>query len=116
MNPWDDPDLRQGAEYVKFDNEGDEVDGQILSIRKHRFDDGSVAPQLLLRKADGAEVTLTAGQIKLKVALLEKRPSVGDHIRVRYTHKERRERKTLKHFDVTVTPGQAGTSTDVPPF
>ncbi len=115
MNPWDDPDLRLNQDYVKFDNEGDEAEGVILSIRKHRFEDGSVAPQLLLRKDDGSEVTLTAGQIRLKVALTEKRPAVGDRLYVKYTHKEKREKKTLKHFDVRVTPG-GGQRSERPPF
>lgn len=105
-NIWDDPDLRQSGEYVTFNNPGDKVTGTVLSIRKHKFDDGSVAPQILLTDdSDGEERTVTAGQIRLKAALAEKRPQVGDRISIELTQVEKRAGgKTLKHFDVTVTP------------
>jgi hypothetical protein len=110
-NPWDDPDLRLNNDFVKFESVGDSVAGTIVKIGKHRFDDGSIAPQILLRTDDGDEKTLTVGQIRLKLALAEKRPDVGDHITVTYTQQEKRAGgKTLKHFDVAVKAG------DKPPF
>lgn len=106
---WDDPELRVGGEFVKFENVGDTVSGTVTAVRAHRFDDGSVAPQVLLATDDGEERTITAGQVRLKAALAEQRPEAGDHLTVTFTQNEKRAGgKTLKHFDVTVT--RAGTS------
>lgn len=103
---WDNPELRVGGEFVKFDNVGDSISGTINAIRAHKFDDGSVAPQILLVTDDGEERTVTAGQIRLKTALAEQRPEAGDHITITFTQEEKRSGgKTLKHFDVTVTRG-----------
>lgn len=103
---WDDPDLRVGGEFVKFDNVGDTVSGTINAVRAHRFDDGSVAPQVLITTDDGEEKTITAGQVRLKAALAEQRPEAGDHLKVTFTQNEKRAGgKTLKHFDVEVTRG-----------
>lgn len=103
---WDNPELRVGGEFVKFDKVGDTISGTINAIRAHKFDDGSVAPQILLVTNDGEERTVTAGQIRLKTALAEQRPEAGDHITITFTQEEKRSGgKTLKHFDVTVTRG-----------
>ncbi len=111
MSVWDDPDLRPNGEFVKFENVGDSIAGTIVKIGKHRFDDGSIAPQILLKTDDGEEKTLTVGQVRLKVALAEKRPNVGDHLTVTYVQQEKRAGgKTLKHFDVAVKEGER------PPF
>lgn len=108
MSIWDDPDLRAGGEYVKFENVGDSVAGTITAIRSHRFDDGSVAPQVLLTTDTGEERTVTAGQIKLKTELVTQRPEPGDHITITHTEVEKRSGgKTLKHFDVRVVRGGA---------
>lgn len=99
---WDDPDVRSNDDYIKFDNIGDTVTGKILSIKKHTFDDGKVVPQLLL-DVSGEEKTLTAGQIRLKAELAEKRPGVGDVLTVTLSDIEKRSGgKTLKHFTVVV--------------
>jgi hypothetical protein len=99
---WDDADLKSNDDYVKFDAVGDTVTGKILSIRKHVFDDGKAVPQLLLDVA-GEEKTLTAGQVRLKAELAEKRPGVGDVLTVTLSDIEKRSGgKTLKHFTVTV--------------
>lgn len=103
---WDNPELRVGGEFVRFDNVGDSVSGTISAIRAHKFDDGSVAPQILLVTDDGDERTVTAGQIRLKTALAEQRPEAGDHIAITYTQQEKRAGgKTLKHFEVVVKRG-----------
>lgn len=105
---WDDPDLRVGGEFVKFDNVGDTVSGTINAVRAHRFDDGSVAPQILITTDDGEERTITAGQVRLKAELATQRPEPGDHIKVTFTEVEKRSGgKTLKHFAVEVTRGGA---------
>lgn len=116
MSVWDDADLKTGGEFVKFENVGDKVAGTITGIRKYRFDDGSVAAQILLTTDDGEDRTLTAGQVRLKAALADKRPEEGDHIVVTLTQVERRSGgKTLKHFDVAVKRG-GGATKDKPPF
>ena len=108
MSIWDDPDLRVGGEFFKFDNVGDSIAGTVNAVRAHRFDDGSVAPQVMLTTDDGEEKTVTAGQVRLKAALAEQRPEAGDHISVTFTENEKRAGgKTLKHFDVKVTRGGA---------
>ena len=106
---WDDADLKSNDDYIKFDKVGDTVTGKILSIRKHVFDDGKAVPQLLL-DVNGEEKTLTAGQVRLKAELSEKRPGVGDVLTVTLSDIEKRSGgKTLKHFDVTLggAPAQA---------
>lgn len=100
---WDDPEIRVGGDFIKFENVGDRVSGTISAIRAHRFDDGKVAPQILLTTDDGEEKTVTAGQIRLKTALAEHRPEAGDHITILLSEIEKRAGgKTLKHFDVQV--------------
>lgn len=111
MSTWDDPELRTGGEFVKFEVVGDSFAGTITAIRKHRFDDGSVAPQILMTNELGEERTLTAGQVRLKAALAEQRPEAGDHLTVTLVQIEKRSGgKTLKHFEVKVRRGEK------PPF
>lgn len=101
---WSDPELSTSGDFVTFANVGDTVTGTITAIRKHMFDDGKVVPQIELDTPAGPK-TLTAGQVRLKAELAEKRPGVGDLLTVTYTQEEKRSGgKTLKHFDVTVGP------------
>lgn len=103
---WDDPELAIASDYVKFENVGDSVAGKVIAVQVHRFDDGKVAPKLIIETDGGDEIAMTAGQIRLKAALAEQRPEPGDHITVTFTQEEKRPGgKTLKHFDVTVTRG-----------
>lgn len=112
---WDDPDLRVGGEFVKFENVGDSVSGTVNAVRAHRFDDGSVAPQILLSTDDGEERTVTAGQVRLKAELAAQRPEPGDHVTITFTEVEKRSGgKTLKHFKVEVNRGGKPTSTPQP--
>lgn len=105
---WDDPDLRVGGEFVKFENVGDTISGTINAVRAHRFDDGSVAPQILLTSDSGEERTVTAGQVRLKAELATQRPEPGDHVTITHTEVEKRSGgKTLKHFTVSVNRGGA---------
>jgi hypothetical protein len=115
---WDDPEVRSGGEFIKFEQVGDKVAGTITAIKKHRFDDGNVVPQIHLTTDGGEERTLTAGQVQLKAKLAAERPEVGDHITVAYTQQERRAGgKTLKHFDVSVRRGATpAASGGAPPF
>jgi hypothetical protein len=115
MSVWDDPEIRSGGDFVKLENIGDTISGTVQAVRVHRFDDGKVAPQVLLVTDDGEERTLTAGQVRLKAALAEERPETGDHVTVTLTDIEKRAGgKTLKHFDVTVTRGQPSTAPVAP--
>jgi hypothetical protein len=108
---WDDPDLQVNDDYVKFEKVGDSITGTILTVRAHRFDNNSVAPQLLLRLDDGEEKTITAGQVRLKAKLAELRPEAGDRITITLTEIEKRAGgKELKHFDVQVAPGSGHAS------
>lgn len=105
---WDDPSLRASGEYIKFDNVGDKVAGTVSAIRAHRWDDGSVSPQILLTTDDGEEKSITAGQVRLKAELAVQRPEAGDHITITMTEIEKRSGgKTLKHFTVAVVRGGA---------
>lgn len=106
MSIWDLPDLKVGGDFISFNEIGDVASGTIVTIRAHRWDDGSVAPQIFLTTDDGDEKTVTAGQIRLKAALAEQRPEAGDHIKITLTDIEKRAGgKTLKIFDVVVTRG-----------
>lgn len=100
---WDDPEIKAGGEFVKFESVGDTVSGTITAVRAHRFDDGKVVPQVLLTTDDGEERTMTAGQVQLKAKLAEARPEAGDHLTVTLTEVEKRAGgKTLKHFTIVV--------------
>jgi hypothetical protein len=118
MSIWDDPKLQpEEAAYFKFEKVGDTAAGVIKEITSHTFDDGKTAAQIVIVGGDGSEFTVTAGQLKLKAALAELRPEVGDHISIKLSQVERRQGgKTLKHFEVNATrngapltpPGAAG--------
>jgi hypothetical protein len=102
MSVWDDPEMRIASDYVSFNEVGDTVTGVVTGVYAHRFDDGKVVPKIMLDTAEG-EVALTAGQVRLKAELSEKRPEVGDTLTVTMTEVEKRAGgKTLKHFDVSV--------------
>jgi hypothetical protein len=107
---WDDPTIRPAGDYVKFDEPGDAIVGEILAVAVHTFEDGKRAPKLVIRTDDGDERTLTAGQMQLSAKLAEQRPEVGDRIAVTYIGSEKRAGgKTLKKFDVVVKRGAPST-------
>lgn len=112
MSVWDDPEIRAGGEFVKFEKVGDTVSGTVSAVRAHKFDDGKVAPQILMTTDDGEERTVTAGQVRLKAALAEERPEAGDHLTITLTQIEQRAGgKSLKHFEVKVRRGAATAAT-----
>ena len=117
MSVWDEIGVASG-EFVKFDRIGDTVSGKVVGLGVKVWDDGSKSPQLEIVTDEGESKTLTAGQVRLKLALAEQRPEIGDHIRVALSDIEKRSGgKTLKHFDVKVTRasgGTSGVSTDAP--
>jgi hypothetical protein len=106
---WDDPTINTTGNYFKFEQPGDTITGQIVAIDARRWDDGTVSPQLHL-DVNGDDITVTAGQVRLKAALAEQRPEPGDSITITMTDLERRAGgKTLKHFKVDVVKA-GGTS------
>ncbi len=111
---WDDPEVITSGDYIKFETIGDTVTGAIVAVKKHTFDDGKVVPQIILDTDDGERI-VTAGQIRLKAALAEKRPGVGDTLTITLTDVEKRAGgKTLKHFDVVVGPASVATPAPAP--
>jgi hypothetical protein len=128
---WDDREIVSTGDYVKFEAVGDSVEGFITDIMRHTFTDNEtgekrVAPKLTFACTDGIERILTAGQIRLRLRLVELRPEVGDYLKVVMTELEKRGKKTLKHFDVVHRKGdgtvpaatKAATrpASDKPPF
>lgn len=102
MSIWDDPTIRPTSDYVKFENPGDSVHGEITSLTLHQFEDGKRVPKLTLATS-GGDVTLTAGQQQLMAKLTELRPEIGDTITVTFVRSEKRAGgKTLKHFEVKI--------------
>jgi hypothetical protein len=102
MSIWDSPEFNGSKRYVNFNVPGDSVSGKVTALGIQNWSDGTVAPKIELATESGEQI-ITAGQIRLKIALTEKRPEVGDFLSVTLTHIEDRENgKSLKHFDVTV--------------
>jgi len=111
---WDDKEISSTGDYVRFEAVGDGVEGIIRSLDRHTFTDDEtgekrVTPKLTIECSDGTEKTLTAGQVRLRLRLVELRPEVGDYLKVTMTDLEKRGKKTLKHFDVIHRP-----ATDLP--
>ena len=132
---WDDREISSTGDYVKFEAIGDGVEGTIVALERHTFTDDEtgekrVTPKLTIRCTDGEERILTAGQVRLRMKLVELRPGVGDYLKVTMTDLEKRGKKTLKHFDVVHKTGDAvpatpatrarktaaAPATDKPPF
>ena len=114
MSVWDTPELQTNSDYVKFEKEGDTVTGTVVNISAHKWDDGSVSPQILLQTGEGQQ-TVTAGQVRLKALLAEKRPEVGDTLTITHTGIEKRAGgKTLKLWTVDVVRGGGGGLSAVP--
>lgn len=107
MSIYDDPDVRVGGDYIKFENVGDGVTGDIVHIGKHSFDDGKTVIKLIIDTDDG-EKTLTASQVQLAQKLQEVRPDIGDRVSIKFTGLENRGGgKTLKLFEVKKKAGVA---------
>jgi hypothetical protein len=132
MSIWDDKDIASTGDYVKFEAVGDGVEGTITNLERHTFTDDEtgekrVTPKLTIACTDGTEKILTAGQVRLRLKLVELRPEVGDYLKVTMTELQKIGKKTLKHFDVVhkqgddTTPATTATKastagSDKPPF
>lgn len=116
MSIWDSPEMKVADNFIKFEAVDDTTTGVITAIKTETFVDRKTGetktvPQIFLRGDDGEERTLTAGQIRLRLALAEQRPEVGDRITVTLTQIEKRGGgRELKHFDLKVVRGEK------PPF
>lgn len=132
MSIWDDKDVASTGDYVRFEAVGDGVEGVVTNLERHTFTDDEtgekrVTPKLTIACTDGTERILTAGQVRLRLKLVELRPEVGDYLKVTMTELEKRGKKTLKHFDVVYRQGDgttpapaaktaAAAGSDKPPF
>lgn len=105
MSIWDDPAMRAGGDFVKFENSGDKIAGVVEGVTRGQDMNGGPCPQLFIRDdSTGESRTLTASQAQLKTKLSEARPEEGDHVDITFVRSEKRDGgKTLKHFDVKVT-------------
>lgn len=103
--PWD--NYTQTGDFISFNEVGDTAVGVIKAIREGTDFNQNACPELILEDNDGEERTLTAGQVMLKAALSEKRPQVGDKIRVVYSGvgDARPGRAPAKLFTVEVKEG-----------
>lgn len=103
MSVWDDPTIKPGGDYVRFENAGDGIVGEVIALGVHEFPDGKRCAKLIIKDDDGEERTLTAGQVQLATMLAEQRPDVGDRVSIKFTEVEKRSGgRTLKHFEVKV--------------
>ena len=106
MSIWDNPELKSGGDYFKFSEPGDSITGTVISIGVQQWEDGSKSPKITLTTENGEEKIVTAGQVRLKLALVEQRPEIGDKIKITFTDVEKRAGgKTLKNFEVLVKKG-----------
>lgn len=102
---------KQTGDWITFDNVGDHVVGDIIAIRTGKDFSGNPCPELVIRTDDGDEKTLTAGQVRLKSALAEQAPQVGDRIRIVYSGvgDAKPGKAPAKLFDVAVKTGAGNT-------
>lgn len=115
-----------GGDYVKFENVGDQVVGIIKTVREGKDFNGNPCPLLTIEvNEQGDEKTLTASQVRLKVALAEKAPQVGDKIRIVYSGVGEAQpgKAPAKEFTVEVKAGPhplvhagPGSAVDEAPF
>lgn len=136
MSIWDDEEIQASGNYVKLTEKGQSVEGTIAKIVKRSFtatrkgEEDSVQPELTIVDAEGQEKIYTCGAIRLKLELIEKRPDVGDWIKITLTDIEKRGGgRELKHWSVEIRKGdgaapvaassskaKASAGSDKPPF
>ncbi len=111
-----DYDRYTGGDYMKFEEIGDRITGTIKKVREGEDYSRNPCPELILEiNEDGDEQTVTAGQAGLKMALAEKRPQVGDRIRITYSGNGSAKpgQNPMKEFTVEVKPGEPVVSAPV---
>jgi hypothetical protein len=99
---WD--EFQSNGDFVAFKNYGDAVVGEVLAVRKANDFNGNPCPELIVRTDAGDEKTVTAGQVMLKAALADARPTKGDRVAIVYTHdgEGKPGKAPAKCFDVQV--------------
>lgn len=100
---WDDEEVKNaaaGGAYASLKDVGDEVDGEVASLTKRKFNEGKADERTAIEVAFKDGPTLTAGQVLLMRALYDLRPEPGDHLRIQLAEVEKRGTKTLKKFRV----------------
>ena len=106
-DPWD--DLPAGN-FMKFDDVGDEIAGDVIGKGIDDDFNGNPVPSLTIRMDDEEVMTVTAGWANLRAQLLAAKPQVGDRIKITFTHEEpptQKGRSPKKVFDVKVKSGGA---------
>lgn len=90
--------------FVKFDEIGDSVEGEVVLVQEGQDFNGNPCPELIIETPGAGTKTVTAGQAMLKVALAEKQPQKGDRVRITYSgHGEGKPgRAPSKLFEVVV--------------
>lgn len=97
-----------GGDFVKWENPGDSVAGDLIEVRAGTDINGNAVPEWVIRTDDGVDRVVTCSQAQLKSKAFEMRPVAGDRVSVTFTRAEKRDGgKTLKHFDVKVKTGGA---------
>lgn len=95
---------RHGGDFVKWENPGDTIEGEILSISEGSDFNGQPVPLLVFATADG-EMKWTVGQRHALVKLSEIRPETGWTLKAVYARdgEGKPGRAPAKLFDITVT-------------
>lgn len=107
---YDDPEIVTASNFVKFENVGDKVVGDVLAVTRGQDFNGKPAVVLIVRDDSGEEKAVTCGQAQLRVKISDPvngRPRAGDRIAIVFTKTEKVDKGTLKHFDVQVKRGGA---------
>lgn len=72
------------SSFMKFEQIGDSIAGDIVAITDGDDFNGNPCPQLTLDTEDGVR-KVTCGQKMLQAALAEREPQEGDHITITYS-------------------------------
>lgn len=105
--PWDQFKGGDFPDRFKFEQPGQSIVGTITNIRVTDFGSGKPedrTPELWIKPDDSDEVSVLASQARLRVALAEQRPRVGDRIAIVYTGdgQAKPPKSAPKLFDVKV--------------
>jgi len=75
--PWEE----YSGDWITFAEIGDSVVGTLKDIHRGKDFNGNPCPELVIDTAEGTK-TVTAGQVRLKLALADARPQVSDKIAI----------------------------------
>lgn len=104
------------SDWFKFEDIGDSIGGNIISLEEGSDYNGNTVPQLVI-ETDSGPRKVTAGQVMLQAALAEKEPEEGDHITITYSGngegKPGRAPAKLFKVEVTRAGAEAVTAADL---